>query len=292
LPAFIPCSCEVEQYLATLNQPWREDESNRDPRPTRNRIRHELLPLLERDYNPNLRQLLSDTAEVALAEEDYWHGEASPDFATRHLETGRFLLAGFHQVHLALQRRLLKGFLESESVAADFHHVESLRRCALGESARVDLPGGWLAVKEGDCLRLRQPEAAEPETLGYQYVLAIPGAVRIAEIAATISATLLDRESADRAEPGSLLRADALGPELIVRNWHPGDRFRPAYTRSAEKLKRLFSERRIPPEQRPLWPVAVSGTQIVWVRGFPPSHDHAWIPGSCDAVKIEAVSEK
>ena len=58
---------EVECYLVSLNQPWREDHTNSDTRLTRNRIRHELLPLLERDYNPNIRQLLTETAEIALS---------------------------------------------------------------------------------------------------------------------------------------------------------------------------------------------------------------------------------
>src|SRR5271166_1169732 len=63
---------EVETYLTSLSQPWREDESNLDQRFARNRARHELLPLLEREYNPNIRRVLSDTAEVSRAEEEYW----------------------------------------------------------------------------------------------------------------------------------------------------------------------------------------------------------------------------
>src|SRR5271166_3769391 len=63
---------EVETYLTSLSQGWREDESNLDHRFARNRVRHELLPLLEREYNPNIRQVLSDTAEVSRAEEKYW----------------------------------------------------------------------------------------------------------------------------------------------------------------------------------------------------------------------------
>src|SRR5271165_4532483 len=63
---------EVESYLTSLGQSWREDESNLDRRIARNRVRHDLLPLLAREYNPNIRQVLSDTAELARAEEEYW----------------------------------------------------------------------------------------------------------------------------------------------------------------------------------------------------------------------------
>ncbi|HEY2393700.1 MAG TPA: tRNA lysidine(34) synthetase TilS, partial [Candidatus Angelobacter sp.] len=66
---------EVEAYLKTVGQPWREDSSNQDIIYTRNRIRHTLLPLLERDFNPAIRQTLADLAELARGEEDYWSAE-------------------------------------------------------------------------------------------------------------------------------------------------------------------------------------------------------------------------
>ena len=74
---------EAESYLTFLGQGWREDESNLDHRFARNRVRHELLPLLEREYNPNLRQVLSDAAEVARAEEEYWQALAARELEAR-----------------------------------------------------------------------------------------------------------------------------------------------------------------------------------------------------------------
>src|ERR1035437_3110551 len=63
---------EVELYLTALGQSWREDESNLDHRFARNRVRHVLLPLLERGSNPNIQRVLSDAAELSRAEEEYW----------------------------------------------------------------------------------------------------------------------------------------------------------------------------------------------------------------------------
>lgn len=282
---------EVVQYLASIEQPWREDETNRDSRFTRNRIRHELLPLLERDYNPNLRALLSETADVALAEEDHWRAVIEPEFAARHYRSKSLQLVGFDHLHVALQRRLLKRFLEAENIVADFHHVEALRRCALGETQRVDLSGGWLSTKGAECLTLFQQTDAVA-AIGYLYTLAIPGEVRIAEVGATIRASLVDHDVARQADPGTLLCAGALGSELIIRNWHPGDRFRPAHSGSEQKLKSLFSEKRVPADQRSLWPVALSGSQIVWVRGFLPAHDSVWTSGPGDAFRIDVLSDE
>jgi len=54
-----------------------------------------------------------------------------------------------------------------------------------------------------------------------------------------------------------------------VRNWRPGDRFWPAHTKCPKKIKELLQTHHITLEERKLWPVVVSGEEIVWVRGFP-----------------------
>jgi tRNA(Ile)-lysidine synthase len=291
---------EVEQYLASIRQPWREDKSNRDPSFARNRIRHELLPLLERDYNPNLRELLNEAAEVALAEEDYWQRKAESFLVQSNTSPGRIKLCynvshsdGLLAESLAMQRRVLKSLLERHGLPTDFHHVEALRRCAVGATSKVDLPGGWLAIREGDRLELKPP-ATQPASLvaSYECLLPIPGKWVIPEARLTARATVIPADAAVDEAPGSLLCRDRLGHELTIRNWQPGDRFRPAHSGSEEKLKRLFSEKRIPAEQRPLWPVALAGSQIVWVRGFPVAHDYAWVPGSGDAVRIEVLPQE
>jgi len=288
---------EVEAYLHSLSQPWREDESNRDACYARNRIRHELLPLLERDYNPNLRELLGEAAEVALAEEDYWQGKADCFLAQWRDQSGRLLLCdrlspatGLLAEPLAVQRRVLKGFLEAQNLPIDFHHVEAVRRCVSDETSQVELPGGWLARRDGDRLDLSPaPQRVSKEGDGYECYLTIPGRCVLQVPELTLRATLVPAGEAAKDPPGSLLIASKVGSKLLIRNWQPGDRFRPAHTGAEEKLKRLFSERHIPAEQRPLWPVALVGSQIVWVRGFPVGHEFAWVTSSGDAVRIDEL---
>jgi tRNA(Ile)-lysidine synthase len=68
---------ELEAYLRETGQKWREDSSNADDRFTRNRVRHALLPLIEREFNPSVAKNLSELAEIARGEEDYWENEAA-----------------------------------------------------------------------------------------------------------------------------------------------------------------------------------------------------------------------
>jgi tRNA(Ile)-lysidine synthase len=66
---------ELQQYLTDLKQPWREDATNSDSKFTRNRVRKLLLPLIEREFNPSIVENLSELAEIARDEEDYWENE-------------------------------------------------------------------------------------------------------------------------------------------------------------------------------------------------------------------------
>jgi tRNA(Ile)-lysidine synthase len=277
---------EVEQYLAAIGQSWREDESNLDHRFARNRVRHELLPLLERAYNPNIRLVLSDAAELARAEEEYWHALVDRELHDRMVPaaTQRLSLANFRALPLALQRRLLKRLLESHQIEADFQHVEKLRRCALGEVPKAGLPGGWLAERQGEFFELQAP-GAEPPFSDYQYPLPVPGETHIAELGLTVRCIPVPEEFATGEATDTLLSTE-LGTELTVRNWRPGDCFWPAHSKSEEKLKRLFSDKHIPVAQRQSWPVLVCGSQIVWVRGLPVGRAFAWT-GKGDALKIE-----
>ena len=279
---------EVETYLTSLSQGWREDESNLDHRFARNRVRHELLPLLEREYNPNIRRVLSDTAEVSRGEQEYWQAVVEQEVHAR--TSGQLLsLANFQALPLALQRRLLRRFAEGENLTLDFEHVEKLLRCAIGEQARTELPGGWLASRRGECLELCAPAPEQTHAM-YEYTLAIPGEVRIAELGLTLRAIIVRQEFArESGEPDSFLSAELLGSVLTVRNWRPGDRFWPVHRGSEEKLKRLFAEKKVPQGERAAWPVVLLGDDIVWVRGFPVAREYAW-GRKGDAVLIEQFS--
>src|SRR5208283_3766805 len=181
---------EVEAYLTSLGQSWREDETNRDHRFARNRVRYELLPLLEREYNPNIRRVLSGAAELARAEEEYWQALVERELVSRMQQPQQIGLEGFAGLPLAFQRRLLRQFAETENLALDFEHVEKLLRCASGELAKTELPGGWLASRRGECLELLSPAPGQA-CVSYEYTLPIPGEVHIPEIGLTLRAMVL-----------------------------------------------------------------------------------------------------
>jgi tRNA(Ile)-lysidine synthase len=125
---------------------------------------------------------------------------------------------------------------------------------------------------------LRRPEellfitpdlSGEPLPQNYEYQLSCPGEVVIHESGTILQAHRISAEARSAYNPDELLSAESLSGQLKVRNWRAGDRFWPAHTKSPKKIKELFQDHHVAAPERPLWPVVLSGDEIVWVRGLP-----------------------
>ncbi len=262
---------DLEAYLASLGQSWREDKSNRDLRHMRNRVRHGILPRLERNFNPAVREALAETAEIARAEEEYWEKELARVLRQVWQSNGTegvLNISALNNLPLALQRRVVRAATECLGSKLDFRHVEEILAQSSNRIATTVLPGGWLVQLEKDALRFAR-DSGTSEKSDYEYRLSIPGSVEVREIRSRFEAVLVSGNAAEGYNPEDLLDRALLAAELKIRNWHPGDRFWPAHTKVSKKVKELLQERHVTGQERKLWPVIVSGQDVVWVRGFP-----------------------
>lgn len=268
---------DLETYLQGIGQAWREDQSNRDPRHARNRVRHEILPCLERHLNPGLRGVLAETAEIARAEEDYW------DQQTRHLLEGAWKTAPANQgnratlkveaiegLPLAVRRRVIRAAAESLGLRLEFRHVEEILSVASKQFRSAMLPDGWTVFLSRRVLHFALEAVISAD---YEFCLPLPGAVDVPQIGSRFEALVIPRNSPEVYNRKHLLDRARLNQELRVRNWRAGDRFWPAHTKMPKKIKELLQSLHLTGNIRKLWPVVVSGADVIWLRGFPvPSH--------------------
>ena len=174
----------------------------------------------------------------------------------------------------AVQRRLVKALGEQAGIPLEFKHVEEILRFAAEDGPcgkELSLPLGWKIMREPETLVFVTPDLRRNKQLAdYEYQLPVPGRALVPELGGVIEALRVTPESPDAEyNPQQLLRADALKESLVVRNWRAGDRFWPAHTKAAKKIKELLQERHVAQPERRLWPVVLSGDEIVWMRGFP-----------------------
>jgi tRNA(Ile)-lysidine synthase len=182
----------------------------------------------------------------------------------------------------AVQRRVLKAIGEHAGIPLEFKHIEEILRFAAEDGPagkELSLPLGWKILRQPEAIVFLTPDLRRQERIpDYEYELPVPGRATVPELGAVIEALRIPSQIAPEItaesqvaeyNPQQLLRADLLPERLTVRNWRPGDRFWPAHTKSPKKIKELLQERHVEQPGRRLWPVAVSGDEIVWMRGFP-----------------------
>src|SRR5882724_654803 len=149
---------EIMEYLAAKKLSYREDKSNADTRFTRNRIRHELLPLLEREYNPAIRDVLLNTAEILRDEDFYLLHHVAQRFYMAACQNDAVNVKTLANYPTAIQRRLLRFWLGGDSENGPrftFEQIEAVRYAALGDSpsAAIDLPDDLVGYREYEWLQ-------------------------------------------------------------------------------------------------------------------------------------------
>jgi tRNA(Ile)-lysidine synthase len=290
---------EVEQYLRAEGIAWREDSSNRNEKFTRNRIRHELLPLLERQFQPALVEQLANLAERSRDEDLFLDQLCEQEFSARTPGPDTILACGrLAELPVALARRVVRRALrevKGDLRQMDFSHIEAVLAMIRGGGSprRIQLPGvdvrrsfGWVrfaaAGGEGD-----QGCKAVPIPLPGEAVLPDGHRVRLSSLAPERG---YNSDGTGRAETGKdSLDWDRIEGPLTLRYWLPGDAYRPDGARQPEKLKQMFQMARVPLWERRFWPIIETSQGIVWSRRFGSSTTHKATPNSHRVLKVEEI---
>ena len=173
---------------------------------------------------------------------------------------------------VAVQRRVLKAIGKHAGIPLEFKHVEEIVVFAAeeGRGRELTLPLGWKLVRHADELLFVTPDLRKADPpLDYEHELSVPGRAFLPEVGIAIEVRHIPSDKVAEYNPDELLDLDSLPGLLRVRNWRAGDRFWPAHSKSPKKIKELLQGRHVAQPLRGLWPVVVSGDEIVWVRGFP-----------------------
>jgi tRNA(Ile)-lysidine synthase len=267
---------KVERFLAEQNIEWREDSTNRDPRFARNRIRHSLLPQLQREWNPRIAPTLAHLADLAHEEERFWHAEidrlAGDYFRARcgGIELPAERLASLPR---AVARRLVRRAftqVKGDLRRIEYAHVEHVLELAsrhLGEG-RLRLPS-LLVTRSFDWIRIA-PAGSEPAFSPVK--LMIPGTYAAPDAASELQFKIARKSDADACATLKAELSLSLIPEpLKLRGWRPGDHYRPVGQSRDQKLQEMFQRARVPSWRRQLWPIVTGGEKIIWARGFGPA---------------------
>ncbi len=298
---------QIEAYLRARKCVWREDESNTDTVFLRNRVRHELLPLLEREYNPGLRQTLQRTRDV-LAAEDEWLDDLAREILTEcrnegvslhPLTTGervRVPLRGDLLIAypLAARRRVIRLWLFGQGVPEEGLSFDAVTRVnqLVGQikgSGSVELTGGWKVRCHYGSLQVVCPESGGikrttwrgglcPDRTSSQLLrtkLKIPGKTVIPQLGIIVTTMLKPGVFKENGGgPGQLPDKASLNAavwakrNLWIRNWKPGDRMVPFGMKGSRKVQDILGDAKVPRAERHRVPLVECDGEIIWIPGY------------------------
>jgi len=285
---------DLRAYLRGKRQPWREDASNRDTRRMRARIRQELLPLLERHFQPATVEHLCQLAELAREDEAYLDGQTTrreKDLTLATQNATRLALPDFLGEPRAIQARLLRRIVEHlkpRTGQLSAAHVETI--LALAEhpdsGKSLQLPGGVEVRRESQALVFVPSAKMEPSerliTAPCEYAYEVDlragqAELPIVELHCRLHLRVIDwpPEGRETNTTGAVLDRGRLCVPLVLRNWCPGDSMQLLGHRKRHKLARLLNEIGVSRWEKKSWPVLTSGGRIAWVRGLGASHEFA-----------------
>lgn len=265
---------EIEAYCAAAALEPRIDATNLQPIYLRNRIRLQLIPLLEREYNPNIRRLLAQTAALLRDENDYLTcltRRKLQDYAA--MRAGKTVLpaARLTGEHPAMQRRLVRECIRQVCGSLrgfTFQHIGAVLDLAAGAASgkRIHLPQGLQVEKEYGDLIFAAAQMDTPDVPRRSWPLQIPGSTVIPELGYSFEATYTRVAAADRWQVH--FDSDKLRLPLSVRTRRAGDRINLPAGNGTKKIKDVFIEQKVPRRLRNTVPLVTDAADtIIWVVG-------------------------
>lgn len=262
---------EIESYLRSKGAKWVEDSTNKSDEHLRNKMRHDLMPSLVQ-YNPQIKETLSRTADILRSEDEYISKEANKHFEQVFSRNGDELvgdLRNYSSLEKTLRFSLLRTAMENAYLSLkniSSTHLVSADDFLLSDSTsgEIELPAGNLVVKGYETFLLTS--SAELER-GFSYQITAEGKWGFPELEVEVS--ILSTDSLDESDESiAYFDLDAATFPIEVRNFNPGDRFIPLGMRDSKKLQDYFTDIKLPKFMRSRVPLFLSGGEIMWVGGI------------------------
>ena len=270
---------EIESYAIENKVPYLIDSSNLKKDYSRNRLRLDLIPLIEKEYQPNFKELALRTSAFLREEDDYLEREAEGAYhrlIREEKEAISFKFSDFQSLHKVIQWRVIQRMLgrvyreEAEDEEAWFAIdpvCQKLRHPS--SSFLTELPHGVCLEKRYDRVMLKKGKVKLVSP--FEVELLVPGRTLIKEIEREVWVEEMDGKPRPEDLPQSpeiaFLDYQKIQFPLRMRNFRPGDRFQPLGVGGEQKLKEFFIDHKLPRFERPEVPLLISGERVVWVVG-------------------------
>lgn len=244
---------DIEEYCSLKKIPFVTDSTNLCDDYSRNKIRHNAVPVL-REINPALETAVSRAVQSFAQDSDFLEKTAAAELEKRLLNN-ELSTENFSKLHRAVAIRVLRGFYEKTVGASpDFLHLRELYGIAVS-GGRVSVSGGKYAVSLNGKLGICDEAEFSAQN---RYC---------AEISEKVNVLFKKGEKVNGLFLKNAIDCDKIVGKLVVRTRMPGDKIKLSEGSGTKTLKKLFCEKKIPVSERESVPVAADENGVVWVFG-------------------------
>ena len=282
-PLLFTSRTRIEEIVTEAGLAWRTDRTNLETEYTRNRIRHMVLPLLEKELNPCAVTHMAQAAQHLQQMQDYL-GDRAADAARQCVrmeeEKINILLEPFFAEEKLIRREILREALSmrggglKDIGAVHIRMLEELAEMDCGKECH--LPGGTRAVRENGILCLCSQEdhskAAKKNAAEQEWIVPLPGVLDAGKYRITAELLLnrpeLESQIREEKKYTKWLSCDTIKCNVCLRTRRRGDYLIVNGQGGRKKLKDYFIDLKIPREKRDqIWLLA-DGSHVLWVVGY------------------------
>ena len=263
---------EIRDALRADGIGWREDATNTDTSYLRNRIRHELIPVLNRISEKAVDKICQ--AASLSGEDNLVMNSLAEEMFDRISDDRRLDAYELSKEPTAIRKRVLRIWWQKQGPVLKEHtlnatQTEQLERLLDAEKGKVNLPGGFHAVREKRFLFLTEDDKRVPEPIVIDGKETVFGSFR-----------LIESESEGNPGDGKKTQEVPAGfaRGCVIRTRQPGDRIRPFGSKGSRKLQDYLTDRKVAEPFRDQIPMMCRGNEVFLVCGVGAGDVPKWNP--------------
>ncbi len=249
-PLLLCTRADIEDYCREKGIEYVTDSTNLCDDYTRNKIRHNVVPILK-EFNLSVENALSRMTASVREDEDFIGGIAQSEFDARH-KSGSLNLCGFDVLHIAVAKRVIAKYCNANNIETDNLHINQLYGICLN-GGKISLPSDMTASSEKGVLKLENAKR-RPSAIDFSL-----------KIEAVDNDLFENCQNVHNLLLKNVLDCDKIVGQLVQRTRVAGDTIRLKNKNCTKTVKKLFCEYKIPQQCRDSWPMLADDNGLVWI---------------------------
>lgn len=269
---------EIEKYCEDHGLEPRVDRTNFENIYSRNKVRLELIPYIEDNFNSKITDALCRMSELARRDSDFLHRLAEREYGTTLVREKNDAVTldndKFKALDPAIRYRVAR--IAVLKLTGDIEGLEEKHLRILTEFSDMSKTGKSIDLLKGIKVKMTYGELSiekseKRSVIRYNYKVEVGESLKLKELGATLNSEVVEIGSFEgeaKETYSSCFDYDQISGDIFIRNRLPGDKVKFLGMNGRKKLKDYFIDEKVPQDERELTPLIEIDGEIAWIVGY------------------------